>query len=108
MRDRRSFLSGLAGLSAVALIGRPAAARPLAFDPAAYVADLKAIGCRPYAFRRVLLGGALGPWRYGISAPADSGFGEEFDDVMRRWSAAPGAWRDKHERVAAYIAGGSP
>lgn len=100
---RRALVAGAgAALGAVAL---PTAATAPAFDPATYVADLCAVGCRPYAFRSVE-GGILGPWRYGIYAPPSIGFGEALDDLAARWRPAMKANPDHGDRVAAYIASG--
>lgn len=58
------------------------AAEAPSFDPAAFVGDLKALGCEPYTFRAVRPGGVLGPWRYGIASP--HGFGHDFCEAMHR------------------------
>ena len=75
-----------------------------AFDPAAFVADLRAAGCR------VVLstpGTRFGPGDEAatyIIGPADGhGFGDAYSDVMMRWADALAASRENVERVVAHL-----
>lgn len=102
---RRALVQGAgAALGAAALSEGVVLANgtPAAFDPAAYIADLRAIGCEVYLSQRRSRPGVMG---YGIVSPAEMGFSEDFRLVMVRWDAAIAACRDHVERVAAYLSG---
>ena len=110
MFDRRSFLCGLAALpllgGSVAIVGQPAvaAALPVAFDPAVFVADLMGAGYEVTAYRSVPLGREeRSRPSYYIQPPSGRGFGEAYFAIVARWTDAMDACPDHVERVVAYV-----
>ena len=109
MADRRSYLRGLAALplsgGSLAILGQPAsaAALPVAFDPAAFVAEIMATGYVVSAHRSVPLPGGEKVSRpsYRIEPPPDRGFGEADLAIMAPWNAAMDACPDHVKRVVA-------
>ena len=110
LADRRTLLAGLAALPAAGLLAFPfgelAAEVTLAFDPAAFIADLKAAGYSLIAYRAVPRGGEPAePPGYFIRPPKGCGFGAAYTAVMARWWDAMDACPDHAERVAVHVLG---
>ena len=109
MSDRRTFLRGLASLpligGSIVILGQPtAAAVPAAFDPAAFLSDLRAAGYDVTACRGVPRGGRAAPSpSYFITPMGGSGFGEGYLAVMVKWTDALKACPDHVERVVDHV-----
>jgi hypothetical protein len=91
----------------VALLGKPAAAAmPIHFDAAAFVADLAAAGYSVIAHRSVPRGGEkTSTPSYVIQPSRSRGFEGGYLVVMARWTAAMDSCPDHVERVVAYVFG---
>lgn len=105
---RRGLLrAGSAALGAVLVpIGATVltAAAPLAFYPAAFIADLKAAGYGVVAYYPVPRGGEPAePPGYFIRPPKGRGFGVAYTAVMTKWRDAMNACPDHVERVASHV-----
>ncbi len=110
MPDRRTVLCGLAALpfagGAVAILGQPTAAvaLPVAFDPAAFLAELTAAGYGVTAYRSIPRGGEnISTPSYFIRPPDGRGFGDDYLAIMARWADEVRACPDHVERVTAEV-----
>ena len=74
-----------------------------AFDPAAFVADLRAAGYTVTAIREVPRPDAGRP-SYCIQPAVGRGFGDGYISVMERWADAMAACPDHVDHVVAHLA----